>query len=277
MCTNANRYTHMTSQSVRRKPYPSDISDEKWDLIKDDIPKIKSNRKTGGRPEKYPRREIINAIFYLVSSGCRYCDIPHDLPPRGITWKYFNMWSKNGKWKKINSKLRKLVRISRGRNEDPSAGIIDSQTAKGIEITEQSGYDAGKKIKGRKRHLLTDTQGLLVNAVVHSAAIQDRDGAKLLFKRSLNLLDTIEKIYVDGGYAGKLIAWVKEKYNITLEVVKRNELHKFVLLPKRWIIERTNAWISKARRLAKEYEKKVRNQESMIYVRMIQLMLGWVS
>lgn len=267
----------MTSQCEWRKPYPSDISDEKWNIIEDDIPKIKSNKKKGGRPEKYTRREIVNAIFYVVSSGCRYCDIPHDLPPGGITWKYFNQWSKSGRWRKINNKLRKLVRVSRGKNEDPSAGIIDSQTVKGIEIIENSGYDAGKKIKGRKRHLLTDTQGLIVNAVVHSARIQDREGAKLLLNRSKNLLDSIEKIFVDGGYTGKLIAWVKEKYDIVLEVVKRSELHTFVVLPKRWIIERTNAWVSKARRLTKDYEKKVRNQESMIYVRMIQLMLGWVS
>ena len=266
----------MTSQYSIRQSYPSDLTDEKWNIIKDDIPNIKSSKKTGGRPEKYSRREIVNAIMYLVSSGCRYCDIPHDLPPGGITWHYFNTWSKSGKWKKINSKLRKMVRVHRGRDEDPSAGIMDSQTAKGIEIIEHSGYDAGKKIKGRKRHLLTDTQGLIVNVVVHSAAIQDREGAKLLLNRSKNLLDTIKKIFVDGGYTGKLIAWVKEKYGITLEVVKRNELHKFVVLPKRWIIERTNAWVSKARRLTKDYEKKVRNQESMIYVRMIQLMLGWV-
>lgn len=267
----------MISQCVERQSYPSDLTDKEWNTIKDDIPKIKSNKKTGGRPEKYPRREIVNAIMYLVSSGCRYCDIPHDLPPGGITWKYFNRWSKSGRWKKINGKLRKLVRRHRNRNENPSVGIIDSQTAKGLEIIEHSGYDAGKKTKGRKRHLLTDTQGLIVNAVVHSASIQDREGAKLLLNRSKNLLESIEKIFVDGGYAGKLIAWVKEKYNIVLEVVRRNELHKFVVLPKRWIIERTNAWISKARRLTKEYEKKTRNQESMIYIRMIQLMLRWVS
>lgn len=267
----------MTSQCEPRKRYPSDISDEGWNIIEDDIPKIKSNKKIGGRPEKYSRREIVNAILYILSSGCRYVDIPHDLPPGGITWKYFNAWSKSGKWKKLNNKLRKLVREKNGRNANPSVGIIDSQTVKAIEIIDDSGYDAGKKIKGRKRHLLTDTQGLIMNAVVHSASIQDREGAKLLLNRSKNLLDTIKKIFVDGGYTGKLIAWVKEKYGITLEVIKRNELHTFVVLPIRWIIERTNAWVSKARRLTKDYEKKTRNQESMIYVRMIQLMLGWVS
>lgn len=263
----------MTSQ---RKPYPSDLTDEKWAYIKDHIPKAKCTKSGGGRPEKYEKREIVNAIFYVLSSGCRWCDIPHDLPPGGISWYYFNEWSNSGRWRKINRILRKEVRKKRGRNADPSAGIIDSQTVKGVCITQNSGYDAGKKTKGRKRHLLTDTQGLVVDAVVHSAKVQDRDGAKLLLAHAKKEIGNIEKIYADGGYAGKLIAWVKEKYDISLEIVKRNELHKFVVLPVRWIVERTNAWVSSARRLAKEYEKKTKNQESMIYVRMIQLMLPWV-
>ena len=264
----------MTSQ---RNQYPSDLSDEQWDIIKSDIPPCKSTKRKGGRPEKYARREIVNAILYLVSSGCRYADIPHDLPPGGITWKYFNRWSKAGKWKKINKKLVKMVRVRRGRNGDPSAGIIDSQSVKTTDNAQGTGYDAGKKIKGRKRHLLTDTGGLLLEAKVHSAGIQDRDGAKILLRQASKTLITIQKIFADGGYAGKLIDWTKEKYDTTLEIIKRNELHKFVILPIRWVIERTNAWISKARRLAKDYEKKTENQESMIYVRMIQLMLGWVS
>lgn len=261
----------------QRRPYPSDITDEKWEIIKGDIPTCKSNRHTGGRPEKYPKREIVNALLYLVSSGCRYCDLPHDLPPGGIVWKYFNRWSKNGIWRKMNRKIRRLVRERRQRTPDPSAAIIDSQTVKGIEITAHSGYDAGKKIKGRKRHLLTDTQGCVIDVQVHAANIQDRDGAKQLLKHASKEITTVEKIFADGGYAGTLIAWVEHTYGITLEIVKRNELHTFVVLPKRWIIERTNAWISKARRLAKDYEKKIQTQESMIYVRMIQLMLGWVS
>ena len=257
--------------------YPSDLSDEDWEYIKRYIPRAKSSKVTGGRPEKYEKREIVNAILYLVSSGCRYCDIPHDLPPGGIVWKYFNHWSESGRWKYINKKLRQRIRIQRGKTAEPSVAIIDSQTTKSVCISQNTGYDAGKKTKGRKRHLLTDTLGLLMEVVVHSAGIQDRDGAKLVFKRAKSKLKSITKVFADGGYAGKLIAWTEQKYNVTLEIVKRNQLHTFVVLPKRWIIERTNAWVSSARRLAKEYEVKTRNQESMIYVRMIQLMLGWVS
>jgi len=266
----------METQPIVRRSYLSDLTNQAWNFIKSFIPKPKSNKTTGGRPEKYAKREIVNSILYVMSSGCRYVDIPHDLPPGGITWKYFNRWSKNGTWKKIHTCLRKFVRTCVGRTEDPSIGIIDSQTTKATDIALETGYDAGKKIKGRKRHLLTDTEGLLLDVRVHSAGIQDRDGAKLLLRHAKKTLDSIEKIFADGGYTGKLIAWVQKHFGITLEIVKRNELHKFVVLPVRWIIERTNAWVSKARRLAKDYEKKTLNQESMIYVRMIQLMLRWV-
>lgn len=259
-----------------RAAYKSDLSDEEWAVIEPFIPKPKSNRRRGGRPIVYARREIVNAVLHVLSSGCRWADMPHDLPPGGIAWYYFNEWSRNGRWKRINNALRRMVREKRERNGDPSVAIIDSQTSKGVAITEHSGYDAGKKTKGRKRHLLTDTQGMLLGMKVHSAAIQDRDGAKLLIKSAEATLATVEKIYADGGYAGKLVEWVRKEYGVTLEIVKRNELHKFVVLPKRWIIERTNAWVSIARRLAKEYERTIRNQESMIYLRMIQLMLRWV-
>lgn len=261
----------------QREAYASDLSDKEWDFIKNDVPQAKSNKRIGGRPEKYAKREIVNAIFYLISSGCRYADIPHDLPPGGIVWKYFNRWSKAGIWRNINDKMRRKVRLARKRNENPTLGLIDSQTVKSLCFGEETGYDAGKKTKGRKRHLLTDTQGLLLGLKVHSAKIQDRDGAKLLLRRARSTVKILESILADGGYAGKLIGWVKEKFGKTLEIAKRNELHTFAVLPKRWIIERTNAWISVARRLSKDYEKKTVNQESMIYVRMIQLMVRWVS
>jgi len=260
----------------KRVAYPSDLTDKEWALFEPFIPKQKSTRTKGGRPLKYERREIVNAILYVLSSGCRWKDVPHDLPPRSISWHYFNAWSRGRRWKRMNDAFRVQVRKQHGKKDDPSAAIIDSQTAKGVAYTEDSGYDAGKKTKGRKRHLLTDTLGLLIGMKVHSAAIQDRDGAKLLLHCSRSFLTTIKKIFADGGYAGKLIAWVKERFGITLEIVKRNELHTFVVLPTRWIVERTNAWISVARRLAKDYERTIRNQESMIYLRMVQLMVRWI-
>lgn len=259
-----------------RAAYPSDLSDDEWRILEPLIPTQKSTRTRGGRPAKYERREIVNGIRYVLESGCRWRDMPHDLPHWHTVWRYFDAWSRSGRWKRINRILRKMVRKKRKRNEDPSAAVIDSQTAKGVTNTGNSGYDAGKKTKGRKRHLLTDTQGLLLDVLVHAADIQDRDGAKLLLNRAATTLKTIEKIYADGGYAGKLIAWVQKQHDTVLEIVKRPNVKGFVLLAKRWVIERTNAWVSQARRLAKEYERTTRNQESMIYVRMIGLMLKWI-
>lgn len=259
-----------------RAPYDTDITDTEWVILEPLIPQAKSNRTEGGRPELYPKREIVNGIRYVIGSGCRWRDLPHDLPPWHTVWEYFDTWSKTGRWKRINKTLRRRIRMKQERKPDPSAGIIDSQTTKGVAITRESGYDAGKKTKGRKRHLLTDTLGLLVDVVVHSAEIQDRDGAKLLLHHARSNVDSIEKIFADGGYVGKLIDWVKEKFDVTLEIVKRSDIKGFIVLQRRWVIERTNAWVSQARRLAKEYERTTRNQESMIYARMIQLMLRWI-
>lgn len=262
----------------QRKPYDSDIQDHAWNVIKHIIPQCKSNRSVGGRPEVYARREVLNSMLYVLTTGCSWSDIPHDLPPRGVSWKYFNAWSKQKVFIKIARYMRTYTRKRLGKHAVPTVLIIDSQTAKCTANTSDSGYDAGKKTKGRKRHHVTDTTGIIIHTKVHSAGIQDRDGAKLLL-RSLpkSITKHVLKIYADSGYAGKLIAWVKERYNIVLEIVKRNELHKFVILPKRWIIERTNAWMYGAKRLAKECERKVVNQESMIYLRMSQILLWRVS
>ena len=138
---------------TQRQPYPSDISDEQWNVIKNSLPRSKSNKQTGGRPETYTKREVVNAIFYLLSSGCRYADLPHDLPKKSTVWYYFNTWNESGVWKRLNTKLRKTVRVHRGRTADPSCALIDSQSVKSSCIAEQSGYDAGKKIKGRNYEL----------------------------------------------------------------------------------------------------------------------------
>jgi putative transposase len=186
---------------------------------------------------------------------------------------WFNRWSKEKVFVKVNRFMRKYTRRTIGKEQSPTLLIIDSQTAKSTSITRNSGYDAGKKTKGRKRHHVTDTNGIIIHTKVHSASIQDRDGAKLLLNSiPSSIMKTVQKIVADGGYAGKLINWVRKKFGIVLEIVKRNELHKFVVLPKRWIIERTNAWMYGAKRLAKECEQKIINQESMIYLRMSQIL-----
>ena len=165
------------------------------------------------------------------------------------------------------------VRVQVGKNPEPSAGIIDSQSVKITDVGGVVGYDAGKKINGRKRHILVDTLGLVLTAVVHSAAIQDRDGAKLVFKKAINFLPRLELIWADAGYAGQLINWVSNTCQWILEIVKRPSETRFILVKKRWIVERTFGWLGKYRRLSKDYEHFTDSSESMIYVAMIQLML----
>jgi putative transposase len=259
--------------SSERKQYNSDISDNQWGLVQRFIPKSKAHHQKGGRPEKYSRREILNTILYVLENGCKWGTVPHDLPPGGISWYWINQWSQERVFIKINRSMRTYTRKSLGKEVSPTLLIIDPQTAKSTSITRDTGYDAGKKVKGRKRHHVIDTNGIIIHTKVHPANIQDRDGAKLLLSGIPNsIMKTVQKIVADGGYAGKLVGCVKRRFGITLEIVKRNELHKFVVVPKRWIIERTNAWMYGAKRLAKECEQKMLNQESMIYLRMNQIL-----
>jgi putative transposase len=259
----------MTTQTKR---YSSDLTDEEWAVLEPLVPRARSNDKTGGRPEEYPKREITNGILYVKTTGCQWTNLPKDLPPHKTVYHYFNTWSKNGMWETINAALREQVRRKKYKKKtEPTVGIIDSQSVKNTHIPCESDYDGGKKINGIKRHLLTDTLGLLLTIVVHPANIQDRDGAKLVLKKAKKLFSRIKKVFSDQGYAGKLVDWTKQKIGWALEVVKR-EGKGFVILPKRWIVERTNSWICKARRLDRNYEQLSRNGEAMVYVTMIHVM-----
>lgn len=261
----------MAEQNSTRKPYPSDLTNAEWQRIEPLIPKPKTNR---GRKHKHSFWEILNAIFYLLRSGCAWRMLPHDLPPWKTVYHYFRLWRKDGTWERINTALRTELRESEGRETEPSAAILDSQSVKTSDVKGVRGYDAGKNIKGRKRHILVDTLGLLLIVVVHTANIQDRDGAKLVLQKAQKLFSRLSLVWADAGYAGKLIDWVKGTCGWALEIVKRTPgIKGFQVLPRRWVVERTFGWLSQYRRLSKDYEVLTETSEALVYAAMVHVMV----
>jgi putative transposase len=252
------------------KGYPSDLNEEQWALLEPLLPPAKP----GGRPRSVSLRAIINALLYVLRSGCAWRMLPHDFPPWGTVYTYFRTWRKEGTWERIHETLRPQVRQAEGHDPTPSAGIIDSQSSKTTEQGGERGYDAGKKVNGRKRHIIVDTLGLLLAVVVHSAQLQDRDGAKVVLAKLTGRFPRLKLLWADGGYAGQLVDWVLTFGGWFLEIVKRPEGSKgFQVLPRRWVVERTLAWLGRYRRLSKDYEALPQTSEALIYIAMIHLML----
>jgi putative transposase len=265
---------------MSRKSYPTDISDEEWDLIKSIIPCERKRKR--GKKRAVEMREVVNAIFYILRAGCSWRMMPHDLPAWQTVYWYFQRWQRKGIWQNIHSALRAYfvgasltqLREIDGRDVEPSAGIIDSQSVKTTEKGGIDGYDAGKKINGRKRHILVDTMGLILMVVVHAASIQDRDGAKLVLDRIQHSFPKLRLIWADAGYAGKLVDWVRYFIGCAIEIIKRSDdTSGFKVLPRRWVVERTFAWLGRYRRLSKDYEYHPETSETMIYAAMTHLML----
>ncbi len=253
-----------------RLVYPSDLTDAEWQWIKDLIP----GETGGGRHRDTDMRQVVNGILYLLRSGCSWRMLPKDFPPYTTVHEYYRRWRKDGTAIRIHDALRRRVRMESGRDPEPSAGVIDSQSVKTTEVGGEHGYDAGKKINGRKRHLLVDTMGLVLMVVVHTANIQDRDGARLLLAKAKGLFPRLQRIWADGGYAGKLIGWLLETCGWVLEIIKRNDAVKgFKLLPRRWVVERTFGWLGRYRRLSKDYERLPASSEAMVYWAMTRLMV----
>jgi putative transposase len=253
-----------------RLVYPSDLTDAEWQWIKDFIP----GETGGGRHRDTDMRQVVNGILYLLRSGCSWRMLPKDFPPYTTVYEYYRRWRKDGTALRIHDALRRQVRTEAGRDPEPSAGVVDSQSVKTTEVGGEHGYDAGKKINGRKRHLLVDTMGLVLLVVVHAANIQDRDGARLVLAKAKGLFPRLQRIWADGGYAGKLIGWLQETCAWVLEIVKRSDAVKgFKLLPRRWVVERTFGWLGRYRRLSKDYERLPASSEAMVYWAMTRLMV----
>jgi transposase len=265
-------WTEITRPKYRRDAlrYASDTTDEEWAVLEQLMPPAHGR----GRPRETSLRDIVNAIFYIAQSCCQWRMLPKEFPPFTTVQYYFYRWRDDGTWPSINQELVMRAREIAEREASPSAGVIDSQSVKTTEAGGPRGYDAGKKIKGRKRHLLTDTTGLLVAAIVHPADVQDRDGAPLLLAAVRSAFPWLRHIFADAAYAGaKLEQALAKLGNWTLEIVRRCDAAKgFQLLPRRWVVERTIAWLNRNRRLAKDFEATIESAQAWLMIASVKLL-----
>jgi putative transposase len=255
-----------------RKTYPTDLSDAQWTHLQSYLPTLKAE----GRPRTHSLRDVLDAIFYVLKSGCQWRLLPHDFPPWSTVYYHFRRFRLSGLWHRLFKVLHAAERKRVGKDPQPTVAIIDSQSVKSVEESAHpSGYDAHKNVKGRKRHLLVDALGLPLSVYVTSADAQDRVGAQCLLAGLKPLLPRLQKIWADGAYTGeKLASWCKEQGGWELEIVERSaDTEGFAVLPHRWVVERTFGRLMRNRRLSKDYERKVQTSETYIKVAMIRLIL----
>jgi len=253
---------------MRRRCYPSDMSNKEWRLIEPVLPAPACETPKGGRPEKWPRRHVVDAIRYLVDSGCKWRSLPADFPPWRTVYGFFVKWTAAGTVAHLREDLRRKVRLASGTAPNAVALVIDSQSVKAAStVTSTSrGYDGAKKINGRKRHIVVDTRGLPLMVMVTKADVNDREIALELLFRLRIMHPEITIVWADSGYAGKdFTAFVKSLLGITIKTVKRpKDSSGFVILPRRWVVERTFAWIMHARRHVRDYERLPQHSEALI-------------
>jgi transposase len=266
---------HRRGLASRPPRYPSDMTDAEWQVLEPTLPPAASATATGGRPEKHDRRVIVDAIRYWNHNGCVWRALPTDFPPWRTVYGFLARWKADGTVAQVHDALRAQVRTAAGRTPDPSAAIIDSQSVRAAETVTRAtrGWDNAKKINGRKRHIAVDVLGLVLAIVITAASVQDRDAARALLWRLRRDHRRIRLVWADSGYAGKLVTWAKTMFNLAVEIVKKQPGQRtFVVLPRRWIVERSFAWISRYRRTVRDYERLPAHHEAAVTWAMITIM-----
>jgi transposase len=257
----------------RARRYPSDLTDAQWQVIAAHLPHDVPGRR--GRPRVWPARMIVEAILYLDRTGCGWRYVPADFPPWRTVYGYFAAWRDDGTLARLHDALRAQVRVTAGRDPGPTAAVIDSQSVRAADTVPKvsRGWDNAKKVNGRKRHIAVDSTGLLLEVLITAASVQDRDAARPLLWNLHRAVPSVKLAWADGVYAGKLVTWAASTLKLTVQIVRRpGDLHTFQVLPRRWVVERTFAWISKHRRTVRDYERLPASHEAMILWAMVHLM-----